>query len=329
MRKMRAVAIAAVAVLSLAAGAFFRYHRSPASPVAAPASLPAVPIAAEITLTGIVQAAKVVSVPVPVNGTIDRFMADAGQHVSEGEVLARIGNPGLAATQQAAKLDAEQAQNRLSQLESALLAARLEVSRSEADAVRITLELDKTEKAFQRQQVMFREGVTPRLAYEKAEHEYNSLKAEARNLSEIAKKAAERVDSTTRELDPARKALAQRTSDLQDAQAETAVGEVNSPTDGVIIARRGKPGAPVTPAMSDLFQIAVDPAVLEVVAPIDPQAAARVHPGQPVAIQIANVAVPTTGTVREVKSGQVFIDLTDPSAAVKIGMTVQIKIGLT
>jgi FKBP-type peptidyl-prolyl cis-trans isomerase 2 len=51
------------------------------------------------------------------------------------------------------------------------------------------------------------------------------------------------------------------------------------------------------------------------------QAAARIRPGQPVAIRPA-----LTGTVREVKSGQVFIDFANASAAIKIGATVQIKI---
>ena len=315
------LAIAGVVALGLAAGGFFAARQLRATHAkAAPAPIPVVP--PEITLTGSIQPAQVVNIPVPVDGTVEQFMADVGQHVSEGEVLARIRNPKRAAAQQMAKLDAEQAQNRLSQLESALLAARLEVSRSEADAMRIKSDLDQAEKTFERQKTMFQEGVTPRLAYEKAEHEYNSLKAAEQNLAATAKNAADRVDSTTKELEPARKALAQKTSDLQDAEAEAAVGEVNSPSDGVVIARRGHPGQPVTPAMSDLFQIAVDPQVLQVLA----NTVAGIQPGQTVAIQIAGVPTPTMGTVREVKSGQVFIDIKDPSPAITRGMTVQVKI---
>jgi len=328
MKRSWLLAGAVVVVLAAAAAAFFLRSRSPAGH-AKVLPLPAIPVTTEITLAGTIQPAQVVNVPVPVDGTIEQFMAATGQHVSEGEILARIKNPRLASAQQTAQLDAEQALNHLRQLESGLIAARLEVSRSEADAMRIQLELDKTEKAFERQQLMFREGVTPRLAYEKAEREYNSLKAEALNLSETAKQAGERVNSITAELDPARKELAQKTSDFEDAQATTGVGEVNSPADGVVIARRGKMGERVTPAMSDLFQIAGDPPVLEVVARIDPELAARVHPGQPVVIQIASVPNPATGTVRELKSGQVFVELTDPFPVVRVGIAVQIKIKLT
>ncbi len=313
------LAIAGVLALGLAGG-FVAFHRSK---VAAPALQRAVPVApAEITLTGSIQPAHVVDIPVPVEGIVEQFMAGLGQHVSEGEVLARIRNPKMAAAQQMAKLDVEQAQHSLSQLESALLAARLEVSRSEADAIRIKSDLGQAEKTFERQKTMFQEGVTPRLDYEKAEHEYNSLKVAAQNLAATAKNAADRVDSTTKELEPARKALAQKTSDLEDAEAAAGVGEVNSPADGVVIARRGQPGQPVTPAMPDLFQIAVDPQVLQLVA----NTVEGVQPGQTVAIQIAGVPAPAMGTVRDVKSGQVFIDIKDPPPAIARGMTVQVKI---
>jgi multidrug resistance efflux pump len=313
--------LATAVALALFAAGVFALRRSHAKPAPVPVS--AAPVAAsEITLTGSIQPAQVINIRVPVDGTVEQFMADVGQHVSDGEILARIRNPRLVAAQQMAKLDAEQAQNRLSQLESALLAARLEVSRSEADAMRIKSDLNQAEKTFERQKTMFQEGVTPRLAFEKAEHEYISLQAAAQNLAATAKNAADRVDSTTKELEPARKALAQKTSDLEDAEAEAAVGEVNSSADGMVIARRGQPGQPVSPAMSDLFQIAVDPQVFQVVA----NTVARIQPGQTVAIQIAGVPTPTMGTVREVKSGQVFIDIKNPSPAITRGMTVQVKI---
>jgi HlyD family secretion protein len=319
------LAIAAGVALVCGVGGFLVSHRSPSTHAkAAPASPPAVPRASEITLTGTVQATHVVDVPVPVDGTVEQFLAEVGQHVSEGEVLARIKNPRLAAAQQLAKLNAEQAQNRLNQLESELIAARLEVSRADADATRVKLALDQSEKTFERQQMMFRAGVAPRLAYEKAEQEYKGWKAEAQKLADTARKAADRVDSTTKELEPARKAIAQKTSELEDAEAELAAGEVNALADGVVIARRGKVGQPVATAISDLFRIASDPQILEVVA----NSSGRIQPGQSAAIQFPNVASPITGTVREVKSGQVFLDLANPPPAIAPGMTAQVKIQL-
>ncbi len=321
------LAIVGAVALVCGAGGFLALHRSSAAHAKIAAAPPrVVPKAQEITLTGIVQAAHVVDVPVPVDGTVEQFLAELGQHVSEGEVLARIKNPRLAAAQQLAKLNADQAQNRLNQLEAELIAARLEVSRSEADATRVKSSLDQSEKTFERQQMMFREGVAPRLAYEKAEQEYKGWQAESQKLAETARKAADRVESTTKELEPARKAFAQRTSELEDAEAEMAAGEVNALADGVVIARRGKVGQPVATAVSDLFRIAADPQALEVVAAASP--AARIQPGQSAIIDLGSGAGPLAGTVRDVKSGQVFLDIANPPPAVAPGMSVQVKIRL-
>jgi multidrug resistance efflux pump len=329
MRRWWLPVAAAIGVLAVAAGAFWQYRRSQAVHAKVPAaSSPAVLVETEIAVNSTVQAAKVVNVPVPVDGTIEQFLADVGQHVSAGEVLARIKNPKIALALQAAQLDAEQARNHLSQLESEVIAARLEVSRSEADATRVKSELEQAEKTFERQKMMYDQGVTPRLTYEKAEQEYNSLKAQSQNLVDVAKKAADRVDSITAELDPARKALAQKTSDLEDAQAEMATGEVNAPSDGVLIGRRGKPGEPVTTAVTDLFQISTDPAALEVVGSVEPRLADRIRAGQLADIEITGAPGATTGVVREVKAGQVFVDLTSPSPAIKPGMTARVRIKL-
>lgn len=266
-----------------------------------------------------------IDVPVSVDGTVEQLLAEVGQHVSEGETLARIRNPRLAAAQQLAKLNAEQAQNRLKQLESDLIAARLEVSRSDAEAMRVKLSLDQAQKNFERQQTMFREGVTPRLAFEKAQTEYQNWKAESQKLAEGARKATERVESTTKELEPARSAIVQKKTELEDAEAELAAGEVNALADGVVVARRGKVGQQVTTAMSDLFRIAADPQALEVVAA---STDGRIHAGQSAVVELDNGAGQLAATVREVKSGQTFLDIPNPPPAATPGMSVQVKIRL-
>ena len=82
----------------------------------------------------------------------------------------------------------------------------------------------------------------------------------------------------------------------------------------------------MTPAMTDMFRIAADPQVLEAVAAIQPQMTARIQPGQAAALLIAGAANPITGTVRELKSGQVFIDIKNPRPDMTRGIKVQIKI---
>src|SRR5579859_5889006 len=86
---------------------------------------PAPPSPKEVVLEGPVEARKVVNIPASTEGVIVRFMANTGEPVFEGELLAQIRNPKLDSAAQAATADAEQAQAHVADLENALLGARL------------------------------------------------------------------------------------------------------------------------------------------------------------------------------------------------------------
>jgi len=317
---------AAVGVL-LIAGAVFLYRKSHAPPPK-PAPPPPVVVAlpAEISIAGKIEATKVVKVPVPVDGVVEQLVADVDDDVVVGDVLARIKNPKIAAAQQKSEEVAGHARNRVAELETALIGAELEASRSEADATRAKLEFEKAEKTYEREKMLMSEGITPRLVYEKAQQEYNTLKAQTQDLSEAAKKAAGRFTSLKAELENVRKAAEQRATDTDHAQSTMDAGEVRSPAEGVVIARHGQQGDPVTRAVKDFFQIAVNLTALQLVVTPQPQELQRIHAGQTAAIQIADTTGSTPGKVREIKASQVFIDFTSPSLSVRPGMNAQVKI---
>ncbi|HEY6391034.1 MAG TPA: efflux RND transporter periplasmic adaptor subunit [Bryobacteraceae bacterium] len=317
---------AVVAVLILAGAVFF--YRKPHAPPPKPAPTPPVVVAlpAEIGIAGKIEATKVVSVPAPVDGVIEQLVADVDDDVVVGDVLARIKNPKIAAAQQKSEEVAGHARNRVAELETALIGAELEASRSDADATRARLEFEKAEKTYEREKMLMSEGITPRLVYEKAQREYDTLKAQTQDLSEAAKKAAARLASLKAELESARKAVEQRANDSDNAQSTIIAGEVRSPVEGVVIARHGAQGDPVTRKMKDFFQIAVNLTALQVVAAPQPQELQRIHAGQTAAIAIADTPGLTPGKVREIKAGQVFIDFTSPSLSIRPGMSAQVRI---
>ena len=299
----------------------------PAPPIAAvPAPAPAV---TEITVSGQVQAAKVVNVPAPVDGTIEELMADVGDVVIEGKLLGRIKNPKLASAETTAQAEAEREGNRITELESALISARLEVSRFDADQTRIKVELEKAEKEYQRQESMFRQGITPRVVYERAEQDYKAYKADSERLAEVAKNAANRVSSLSDELQTARKDLDQKKATVEEARAESGAGEVRSPSEGIIVNRCCQVGEPVT-AGGNVFEIAGDLTQLQVAAPVDAPAIERIRPGQMATIEIP-VAPPVTveGKVREVKPGEVIVEFSNSSQVVRPGMTARVRIKLS
>ena len=137
-----------------------------------------------------------------------------------------------------ARSELERAQSRLTNLEASVVAARLEASRAGADASRSRSDFDAAEKAYLRQQLLYREGATPRLVFEKAERDYLRAKSEYETLAAVAKASDQRVDALLKDVDAARKNLAGKTADLEDADADLLAAEVHSPVDGMVVARR-------------------------------------------------------------------------------------------
>ena len=93
MKRRWLLTAAALAVLAIAASAFL-YRKSHAPK---PKPTPPPPVVAtlppEISITGKIEATKIVSVPVPVDGIIEQLVADVDDDVVPGDVLARIRNP--------------------------------------------------------------------------------------------------------------------------------------------------------------------------------------------------------------------------------------------
>ena len=322
---------ALVVVLTVGAAVFFILRRPQPAPTkpAGPQIVIPPPAPAEVTLQGRIQAAKVINVGVPIDGTIEQFLAEIGDDVSQGEVLARIRNPKLATAQDSAQAEAERTRTRVAELEASLLSARLEVSRSDADATRAKLELDKAGKEYERQKLLFSEGITARLVFEKSEQDYNTLKTQVQTMAETSKKASERVASLNKELAVSQQLLERRTTAFQDAQLERSSGEVDAPADGVVISRRGEVNRPVTRSVTDLFQIAVDLETLQAIVSPDAQTLRRIHPGEIAVVEIAETQSTAQGKVTEVKPGEVVIEFASPSPSIRPAMAARVTIKLS
>jgi multidrug resistance efflux pump len=291
---------------------------------------PAVFTGSEVSLPGKVQAQKVVNVPVPVEGAIESFAVEVGQDVYQGQLLARIRNTRLDASLEAATAEIEKSQTRVQNTEANIIAARLEASRAEADAQRVQGEFDRADKVYQRQKLLFAEGATPRLTYEKSERDFNMLKDEKESKDALARQAEERVASLNRDLDTFKRMLDERSQVLEQAKADVSAGDLHSPVDGIVVARKGEPGEPVTRQTEDLFRIAVTLSTMEVVVEPSPPQLQRIKPGQAAAIHVAempNESIP--GTVRQVSGAQVIVEFISPTSLIRPGVSAQVTIKLT
>jgi multidrug resistance efflux pump len=129
-----------------------------------------------------------------------------------------------------------------------------------------------------------------------------------------------------RDLDAARKLLEGQRADLEAATTRVHAGQVISPATGVIAARRGEVGAPVNPSIEDLFVIATDLSRLNLVIEPDPAQLQRIQPGQSAYVVVADVPESLPGVVKDVDKGTVTVEFSNPSPAVRPGMTAQVRI---
>lgn len=311
-------AIAAAALLALRRGAL-----SPSTPAAAVQAPPA-----EIVVPARIRAQHIVAVPAPVEGVIDTLLVEVGEQVYEGQVLGRIRNTALESAQQAAAAELERAQTRLSELESQMIVLRADLARARSDASRAQADADRAERAYQRQQMLFKEGATPRLVYEKAGRDYEVAKGERDTSAQLARGAEDRLEVARSSADAERRTVEDGTAALDHARESAAAAEIHSPVTGVLVGRTRQAGEEVTPEVSDLFQIATDLAALEAVLEPPARELARIRAGQETVLVVADAPDAVAARVSEVRGNQVLIRFTSPGPAFRPGISAQARIKL-
>ncbi len=304
---------------------FYQSYRGPASPAPKAETLPAAdPTAA--SYTGKIRATKTIPIPAPIDGTLEEVTVADGEEISEGQLLARISNSTLELAKQEATEALEQAKAKLENLESQLIAARLEASRASADLARVKADYETASRAFERQKVLFREGAGARRAYEGAEAAFRKAAEERAQLENTQRGADSRALGLQKNVEDARTKLSEATTELEEADAEVLTGQILSPANGLLVNHKKNAGDQVTRDVADLFEIAVDLTAMEVVVDLAAALTGKVSAGQGAWVQVAEAGPqPLEGKVREVKEGQAFVEFVSPSPVIKPGMTAQVR----
>jgi multidrug resistance efflux pump len=325
------VLLSVAAVLAgVAVGALSLWHRrpAPALPVRAAGAAVLLP-ANQVTLSGAIRPQHIVGVGAQVAGVIDVFAVDVGQEVYQGEVLARLGSQGLDSSREAAASAVDRAQEQVNRADTAVAGARLEQSRADAEAQSARFAMERAETAFSRQQLLFSQGATPRLVYEKAQSEYDSARTEFNVMDQAARAAAERLQSVLQEVASAQKILADENQRLQESQAAFEAADVRSPVDGLLVGRNGEVGKSAQEFGDNLFQIATDTYALEVAVEPQPAVLKRLRPGQPALVLVPDLGIPgITGDIKEIKGAQVVVEFNSTIPAIRPGMVADVRLKL-
>jgi multidrug resistance efflux pump len=252
---------------------------------------------------------------------------EPGAEVYTGQVLARIGAQGLGSARDAAQADLERAQDTATKAEAAANAARFELAHADSDAQRSLTALERTEKSFTRQETLYREGATPRLTFEKAQRDFEAAKKDYEIVSATVRTANENVQTLAAELTGAKKIVADRLRQLEDAKASLAAAEVHSPVDGYLVGRKGEIGQDALASGSDFIQIATDLYALEAVLELTPEQLKRIAPGTPALVVVLDLQTPAMqGVVREIKDNRAIVEFNSTFPAIKPGMIASVRL---
>ena len=145
------------------------------------------------TYPGRIRAQKTVLIPAPIEGTLESIEAADGEEVYEGQLLGRIQNTSIQTSKQRSEEDLDRAKGKLADVESQLLAARLEASRASAELARVRSEYDLAFRSFEKLQKLFREGAAARKTFEKAEADFRRLVEDLKSGEEAGRRADGRV----------------------------------------------------------------------------------------------------------------------------------------
>jgi multidrug efflux pump subunit AcrA (membrane-fusion protein) len=316
----------AVAVVLISA-LVFSVHQPKAAAPPAPSAPPAVslpPTPKEISVTGRVEAVHTIPVSVSIAGEVDSFSAEVGQDVFEGQVLARIANRGLETGRDSLQRALQASEQKLSTLETTISAARLEAVRAHDDSVRAQEEMGRTTKAYERQKLLAAAGATPRNTYEKSQKDMEAAQNDSEGTRDLAKRADEHVQDLTKQYDALKKTIEDKRKELEEAQAALAATEVHAPAGGVVVARQGEIGKPLTQEeAAALFRIATDLSALEAVFPPD----TAMKKGDSVTVSFSDIpGDPMQGVIRDIKDGEARADFTSANPAIRPGMPCTVQL---
>ena len=304
-----------------------RETRRPAVPPPAASQEP--PPGALVPFTGKIQAVNVESISSPISGVLEEFPVKPGDEVAEGQILGHIKNDALEEGEREANLEFERAAGKVTGIESALIAARLEVSRADADAARGRAELAKAQRVYDRQAMLNKEGATPRKTYEAALEAFEQCKAEATTLEETSRRSQERLEQLNKDLELARKFLAEKQEQADAAKEELKSAELRAPADGVIVSIAKQAGEPVEKGFPDLIRISTDISLLEIPLDLPPAILKRVQAGEAGTVEMPEL--PGGGlpaVIREIKDGKAIVEFSSPTPVARPGMTAVVRLKL-
>jgi HlyD family secretion protein len=250
-----------------------------------------------VIASGLVDAVEEVTVQTLVEGQpIDELLADVGDTVEEGQVLARLSTSSL--------------ELQLSQLAANRAATEAQIAQAQASLQQATANAEEAERVAARDAELAEAGTVPR--------------AQADQSGAAAVAARAQVGVAEQGVAAARAQLELVDAQIENAELQLSRTEVKAPVGGLVVARNTQVGAIASAAGAPMFTIVRDN-LMEMRAEVAEQDLLRLEPGQVASMSSMEGSEPITGTVRRVEPtidpqtrlGGARIVIDDPTKVVK------------
>lgn len=226
-----------------------------------------------IFATGSIAAVERVLVQPQIEGqAVDAVLAEIGDVVSAGQVLARLSDTAL--NLQTSQLDASRA------------SALASIAQAEAQLVSARASADEAERV--------------RIRAEKLRAQGSGSQAVAEQSIAAATSAMAQVNVAAQGLSAAQAQLSLVEAQLADVDLKLARTQIKAPVAGRIVEKHAEVGAIATAAGQPMFVVIRD-GLLELRAEVAEEDSLRLQEGQKVTLTVVGVATPQTGTVRLVE----------------------------
>ncbi|RJO74544.1 MAG: efflux RND transporter periplasmic adaptor subunit [Myxococcales bacterium] len=213
-------------------------------------------LTAQVYGNGTVEAKVVVAVSSKVTGRIEELLADQGDKVKEGQLLA--------------KLESEDFRQQVLQAQAQVNKGEASLAMERADLLKAQANLDLTRKSYERAKAL---GDQKMVSQQEVDEQSAAL--------EVARKEVQRVEAV---IEAARKDLLAQKANLAFAGSRKNDMLILAPQDGVIISRDLEKGATAAPGLP-IFRLA-DPAVVWVKADVDESQRQALAVGQEASIYL-------------------------------------------
>ena len=279
-----------------------------------------------ITAEAILYPRQQASIMPKINAPVARFLAQRGDHVKQGQLLAVLEDQDLLASAQESKQLYQQAQAGYQSTVSATMPDDLIKAKADADASRQALEA--AQKVYESRLKLLQEGALSqrlvdesKLAQVQAQSQFDTAQQHLKSLQSVGQQ--EQVKIAQAQVDAAK-------AHYQGSAAQVAYAEIRSPINGVV-ADRGVSLGEIASSTSAIMTV-IDISQVIARATVSVQEAANIQLGRPATISGAGtelkgkVAVVSPAVDPNTTTVQVWVEAANPGERLKLGTTVEVSI---